>query len=138
MAELKAVKRKVAAKSTNGHKQAPQKLKLLVTVVPRAKTEFFMDLIQSFEANMQFAAAARGTANSEIMHMMGLEDGEKRVIFSIVREDQAPLALAALQEKFTTIKNGKGIAMTVPLSSVIGASIYQFLADTRRTVKEER
>ena len=138
MTEQKAVRRKSAAKAPSGHKQAPQKLKLLITVVPRAKTEFFMDLIQSFEANMQFSAAARGTANSEIMHMMGLEDSEKRVIFSIVREDQAPLVLAALQEKFKTIKNAKGIAMTVPLSSVIGASIYQFLADNRRTVKEER
>lgn len=136
--EQKTVKRRSVTKAPEGHKQAPQKLKLLVTVVPRAKTEFFMDLIQSFEANMQFSAAARGTATSEIMHMMGLEDSEKRVIFSIVREDQAPLVLAALQEKFNTIKNAKGIAMTVPLSSVIGASIYQFLADNRRAVKEEK
>ena len=132
MAELKAVKRKVAARSENGHKQAPQRLKLLVTVVPRAKTEYFMDLIQSFGANMQFIAAANGTATSEIMHMMGLEEREKRVIFSVIREDMARGVLSTLQEKFTTIKNGKGIAMTVPMTSVIGASIYQFLADNRR------
>ncbi len=132
MTEQKAVKRKGAAKPTNGHKQAPQKLKLLVTVVPRGKTEYFMDLIQSFGANMQFTAAARGTATSDIMHMMGLEDSEKRVIFSVIREEMAARALATLQEKFTTIKNGKGIAMTVPMTSVIGASIYQFLADNRR------
>ena len=132
MTEQKQTKRKSAVKTPDGHKRAPQGLKLLVTVVPREKTEYFMDLIQSFGANMQFAAAANGTASSDIMHLMGLEDSEKRVIFSVVREDMAPKALAALQEKFTTIKNGKGIAMTVPMTSVIGASIYRFLADNRR------
>lgn len=138
MTEQKQIKRKSVAKSPAGHKQAPQKLKLLITVVNRTKTEFFTDLIQSFHANIQFATAARGTATSDILHMMGLEDSEKRVIFSIIREDMAPKVLAVLQEKFATIKNGKGIAMTVPLTSVIGASLYQFLADNRRAVKEEK
>ena len=138
MTEQKQTKRRSAAKAPQGHKQAPQKVKMLVTVVPRGKAEFYMDLIQSFGVNMQFLASARGTASSDIMHMMGLEDSEKRVIFSVVREDMANKALAALQEKFATIKNGKGIAMTVPLTSVIGASIYQFLADNRRAVKEEK
>ena len=35
------------ARAQAGHKAAPQKLKLLITVVPRRKTEYFMDLIQS-------------------------------------------------------------------------------------------
>ena len=115
-----------------GHKRAPQKLKLLITVVPRRKTEYFMDFIQSFDVNMQFCSAARGTANSDILAMMGLEDSEKRVIFSVICEDRAPQALAALGEKFKTIKNAKGIAMTVPLTGVIGVSIYQFLANHQK------
>ena len=90
---------------------------------------YFMDFIQSFDVNMQFCSAARGTANSDILAMMGLEDSEKRVIFSIISEERAPQALAALGEKFRTSKNAKGIAMTVPLTGVIGVSIYQFLAN---------
>ncbi len=114
------------------HKTAPQKLKLLITVVPRRKTEYFMDLIQSFDVNMQFCSTARGTASSDILSLMGLEENDKRVIFSIIREDMAPKALAVLEEKFATIKNAKGIAMTVPLTGMIGVAIYQFLADNRK------
>lgn len=122
--------------AAEGHKKAPQKLKMLITVVPRRKTEYFMDLLQSFEVNMQFCSAAVGTANSDILAMMGLEDSEKRVIFSLIREDMAPLALATLEEKFRTIKDAKGIAMTVPLTGVIGVSIYQFLANHRKGGKQ--
>ena len=37
-----------------------------------------------------------------------------------------------LEEKFATIKNGKGIAFAVPLSSVIGVNNYRFLSNYRQ------
>ncbi len=43
-----------------------------------------------------------------------------------------------LSEKFENIKNGKGIAFTVPVSSIIGVAIYGFLSNNRSTVKEEQ
>ena len=108
---------------------APQKLKLLVTVVNRAKGEFYLDLLQSFDVNMQLSLAASGTANTEMLNMLGLSNSEKTVIFSVIREEMIKPALAMLEDKFRTIKNGKGIAYTVPMSSVIGVAIYQFLCN---------
>ena len=131
--EKQPIKRAPAtAKLPEGHKKGPQKLKMLITVVPRRKTEYYMDFIQSFDVNMQFCSAANGTANSDVLALIGLEDSEKRVIFSIIRAERAAEALAALGEKFRTIKNGKGIAMTVPIDSLVGVSIYQFLANNRK------
>ena len=49
-----------------------------------------------------------------------------------------PDAVAALDEKFKTIKGGKGVAFTIPLSSVIGTLIYRFLSNNRTPVKEEK
>ena len=37
-----------------------------------------------------------------------------------------------LEEKFATIKNGKGISFAVPLSSVIGVNLFQFLSNNRQ------
>ena len=106
------------------------RLSLLFTVVNRKKTEFYTDYIQTnFEVNMQLTLAASGTASTEIRSMLGLTDSEKSVIISVIRDDKAPLALRGLEEKFNTIKNGKGIAYTVPVSSTIGVAIYQFLAN---------
>ena len=110
---------------------APQKLKLLITVVNRSKAEFYMDLLKSFEVNMQRAMAAQGTAKTEMLNMLGLVDNEKAVILSAIRADKATEALNALEEKFKTIKNGKGIAYTIPMTSTIGVAIYQFLCNNR-------
>ena len=110
---------------------APQKLKLLFTVVNRQKAEFYMDLLQSFEVNMQLAMTAHGTANTEMRDYLGLVDSEKVVIISAIREDMVNEAMKMLEEKFATIKNGKGIAYTVPMTSTIGVAIYQFLCNNR-------
>lgn len=108
-----------------------KKLKLLVTVVNRNKTEFFMDFLTAYEVNFQTSVLAQGTAKSETLYMLGLEDSDKSVIFSVIREDKATEALHGLEDKFKTIKNGKGIAFTIPMSSVIGVAIYRFLSNAR-------
>ena len=109
---------------------APRKLKLLVTVVNRPKAEFYMDFIQSFEVNFQTAMAAHGTASQETLRLLGLGESDKTVIFSVIREDMCERALSALEQKFKTIKNGKGIAYTVPMTGTIGVAIYRFLSNT--------
>ena len=78
---------------------------------------------------MQMVLAASGTASTETLRYLGLSESEKSVILSVIREDMAPQALSALEEKFQTIKNGKGIAYTVPMTGTIGVAIYQFLAN---------
>lgn len=131
-------KRQARSRKTAGKKEiAPQKLKLLITIVPRSKGEFYTDLLQSFEVNMQYSAVGGGTAGSDLLHLTGMENNEKRVIFSLVRDDLAEAALAALNEKFNTIRNGKGIAVTLPLTGVIGVSVYRFLCNHRRMIREE-
>ena len=121
--------RRVSARPVEEKPIAPQKLQLLFTVVDRKKAEFYADFLQSFEVNMQLTLAARGTASSETLSMLGLTDSEKSVIISVIKEEKAPAALRALADKFRTIKNGKGIAYTVPMSGTIGVAIYQFLAN---------
>lgn len=108
-----------------------KKLKLLVTVVNRSKAEFYMDFLTAYEVNFQTSVLGQGTAHSDMLYLLGLEDSDKSVIFSILREDKAQEAMHALEDKFHTLKNGKGIAFTIPLSSVIGVAIYRFLSNHR-------
>ena len=110
---------------------AIQKLKLLVTVVERAKGEFYLDVISQFEVNCQMAMNGLGTANSELIDVLGL-NLHKAVILSVVREDKIEPIMHCLEDKFSTIKNGKGVAFAVPLSSVIGVNLYQFLSNNRQ------
>ena len=107
------------------------KLKLLVTVVDRPKGEFYLDVISQFQVNCQLAVAGIGTAASDLLERLGLES-HKAVILSVVREDNVEAIMKCLENKFDTIKNGKGIAFAVPLSSVIGVNLYQFLSNNKQ------
>lgn len=124
----KKVTKKTAA-APRQKKLLPPKLKLLVTIVNRNKTELYLDFLSSFDINMQLSTAASGTASTDMLRYLGLNDSEKSVIFSVIREDNEDKALKFLEEKFKTVKNGKGIAYTVPMTGVIGVAIYQFLSN---------
>ena len=109
---------------------AIKKLKLLFTVVDRQKGEFYLDVISQFDVNCQLAMPGLGTATSELVELLGLEP-HKAVILSVVREDLVDSVMNTLEEKFATIRNGKGVSFAVPLSSVIGVNLYRFLSDRR-------
>ena len=46
---------------------------------------------------------------------------------AILSEDKIKEILIAYEDKYFKTKHGQGIAFTVPISSVIGKSIYEFL-----------
>ena len=109
--------------------KAPDKMQLLFTVVNRRKTDFYADLLQNFEVNFQTILLAQGTAGTEALKMLGLDDSERSVIISVIRRDRAKAAMDMLADKFKSVKNGGGIAYTVPMTSTIGVAIYQFLSN---------
>ena len=112
------------------NESAIKKLKLLFTVVDRAKGEFYLDVISQFDVNCQLVLPGMGTATSELLELLGLEP-HKAVILSVLREDMVDTAMNTLEDKFRMIRGGKGISFAVPLSSVIGVNLYQFLSDNR-------
>ena len=112
------------------NESAIKKLKLLFTVVDRNKGEFFLDVLSQFPVNCQMVMPGMGTATSDIIELLGL-NRQKAVLVSVVREDLMDTVMNTLEEKFTTVRNGRGIAFAVPLSSVIGVNMYQFLSDNR-------
>lgn len=110
--------------------EAIQKLKVLFTIVDRQKTEFYLDVLSQFEVNFQMVTQGEGTATSELMSLLGL-NRQKSVILSVIRQDITDRIMNCLEDKFATIRGGRGIAFAVPLSSVIGVLSYQFLSNNR-------
>ena len=111
------------------NESAIKKLKLLFTVVDRPKGEFYLDVISQFDVNCQLVMGGLGTATSEVVELLGLEP-HKAVILSVVREDLMDTIMETLEDKFRTIRNGKGIAYTIPMTGTIGVAIYRFLSNT--------
>ena len=122
-------------KTTKKQVSSVRKLKILITIVDRSKTLFYLDLLEQFEVNVQMVLYGRGTANSQMLDILGLVESDKSAIISFIREDMVAEALETLNEKFIKVKNGKGVAYTIPLDSIIGVSNYQLLSNDK-TVKD--
>ena len=108
-----------------------KKLKILVTIVDRNKALFYVDFLEQYQINMQMVCYGHGTADSEMLHMLGLANNEKAVILSAVKEEVLEELLPTLNDKFEKVKNGKGIAFVVPFKSVVGVAAYQFLVNEK-------
>lgn len=115
----------------NKNNNSIKKAKLIITIVDRNKIEFYTDVLSEFECNMQMVLYGNGTADNKTLKTLGLNN-EKGIILSVIRTDKIKSALNTLDEKFKTIKNGKGIAVVVPISSVMGVSLYQFMINNRQ------
>lgn len=115
---------------------APMKLELLMAIVHNNKAAYYSSLIQSHKANLQLTMPAKGTTHL-ILDYLGLTERPKSLIMSVVRADQAGNLISLLDETFQKGNDYKGIAYTIPLTSVIGTLVYGFLSNDKRTVKEE-
>ena len=115
----------------NKRNSSIKKAKLIITIVDRNKTEFYADVISGFESNLQMVMYGNGTAPNGVLESLGLNN-EKGIIFSVVRNDLIKKVLNTLDDKFKSIRNGKGVAVVVPISSVMGLSIYQFMINNKQ------
>ena len=115
---------------------APVKLEMLMAIVHNDKAAYFQSIIQSHQANLQLTMPAKGTTHL-ILDYLGLTERPKTLIVSLVRADEADDLFAVLQEQYLKGKHYKGIAFTIPLTSVIGTLVYGFLSNDKRTVKTE-
>jgi hypothetical protein len=120
----------------NTRNTAPMKLELLLAVVHNDKVSYYSSLIQSHQANLRLTVPAQGTTHM-LLNYLGLTERPKTLILSVVRSDQAGRLISLLEETFQKGKDYKGIAFTVPMSSIIGTLAYGFLSNDKRTVKEE-
>lgn len=105
-------------------------LSILITIVKIAKADYYLDLIQNYDVNMQITIIGNGTTSSTVFKE---KTGNKAIIFSFILDENIPTIMNVLKEKFKTIKNGKGVAYSIPLTSVMGVSIYNFLSNNQST-----
>ncbi|MCR4728478.1 MAG: hypothetical protein K5796_07515 [Lachnospiraceae bacterium] len=123
----------MAQTKSKKEKLSVNRLMILVVVVNRKKAEYYADLIQSFDANLQFVGFGEGTVKPGMLGYTGLAENDKAIIISVIRADREKEALRTIGDKFKSVKDGKGIAYTVSMTSVIGSSIFSFLSNQRNT-----
>lgn len=113
------------------------KLYLMTTIVDRKMAKKYSELYWDSGQHVTFVALGSGTAASDILNYLGLENTEKAVIFSVLEEDSWMEVKKQLQKKLKIDAPGGGIAFIVPLSSIGGKKPLRFLLEKEDYQKEE-
>ncbi len=108
--------------------EAPEKLKVMITIVNRKKVDLYTSILESFDVVSSDVIYAKGLASQEILAYLGLSRMEKVVIVSVVKESSIKDIMAAYEDKFFKQKESGGIAFTIPLSKMVGIKAYKFLS----------
>ena len=93
-------------------------IKLLLTITERNKGDATGRVLNDCNIAVQHQLRGHGTANSEIMNYLGLDEPEKDVLLSIVPQPLCNKIFTELENKMHFSQPGHGIAFTIPLSGI--------------------
>lgn len=109
----------------------------MTTIVDRKIVNRYLELYRENDLNVMYLTLGTGTAANEIMDYLGLESREKAVSFSVLEEASWVSVKSQLEKKLKIDAPGGGIAFTIPLSSIGGKKVLQFLLERQEYKKEE-
>ncbi len=110
-------------------KQGPAvHLKLLAAIVDRGKGQSVADLLIKEGVLFHTILLGRGTARKALLNYLGLGETEKDVVISTIQAESGLHVLRKLLKAMRLDAPGRGIAFTVPLSSVGGIKTLSYLS----------
>ena len=112
-------------------------LYLMFTIVDRNKTKRFLSLYESCGVNVIFAMLGEGTASSQLLDSFGLERTEKAVLTAAVTDVTWKEIKRGLERRLQIDVPGTGIAFIVPMSSIGGKKVLQYLTESQNYEKGE-
>lgn len=107
-----------------------KQVELIAVITDRNKADKIREVYKKEDINFNILFFGKGTASTEMLEFLGLDNIEKAIIISVATHEKAKYMLDKLNEKMYFKDKGSGIAFTVPISAVGGISTIQILTKT--------
>lgn len=104
------------------HNRIHAPVQWVIVIVDRGRAERISRIFQALPIAAHLVALGRGTASSEMMDCLGLDEPEKEILLCLMPTQWIPRAMEQLREQMELPKLGKGIAFTLPLSGISAAA----------------
>ena len=132
----------MAKKTTTPDKRA----KLLVCILGKQDELRLTEICNECCVGLHFSSLAFGTARSNYISYLGLDEIEKKITYSLIPNYCEQRVLRAINKKLKLYLMGKGIAFTVPLSgissilsnAILSTPYREDLADESNQKKEKK
>lgn len=112
-------------------------LNMMVTITNRSQVTRFLSFYNENQVDLMLVTLGRGTANSDVLDYLGLEQAAKAVLVGVVTDEVWGRLKKGLEKNLRIDVPGTGIAFTVPLSSVGGRRELLFLTEGQNFEKKE-
>ena len=99
-------------------KKQSKRAKLLIGIVNKEDEFAFTTAVNKCCTALHFSGVGHGTARTNYMSYFGINDIEKRVVFSIIPEPAESTVLRTIGQDLRLYLLGRGIAFTSPLSAL--------------------
>lgn len=101
-------------------RKAPQnkRVKLLVCIIKKGNEQALAEACCDCCPTLNFTGIGYGTAKSHYMSYLGLDEVEKRVVYSLIPDACEGQILQAVNKRLKLYLMGNGIAFTIPLSGI--------------------
>ena len=112
-------------------------LKYMITITKREYEEDYLDFFHRHGVDNVLSQLCNGTATQSTLSLMGLEQTEKVMLSSMIREENLGEIIKGLLVKMDISSAGNGISITVPVNSIGGTSSLKYLAGEQPLQKKE-
>ena len=93
-------------------------LKLVFFIVDWHNAEEITKVLDKEKVRLHFIIKGRGTSNSDILDILGMESGDKAIAVCLEQEVLIPVLMKEAQKRFGFHNPGAGIVFTIPLSAI--------------------
>ncbi len=111
-----------------------QDLRLLIVIIQRESDEIFTSFFREHGVVSLFGALCRGTAGRKLLSLLGLEEAEKALLFTMLQRKKAMRLMAQMVSELGLDMPGQGIALTLPVASIGGASSLKYLTENQNII----
>ncbi len=112
-------------------------LKYMITITKREYEEDYLDFFHRHGVDNVLSQLCNGTATQSTLSLMGLEQTEKVMLSSMIREESLGEIIKGLLVEMDISSAGNGISITVPVNSIGGTSSLKYLAGEQPLQKKE-
>ena len=104
-------------------------IRLLMIITPRELESAYEDFLKADGIAAIFSTPCQGTAGKSILDLLGLAQSEKVLIAAMMTKPHADKLMRGMIYKL-----GNGIALTLPISSIGGASCMKYLMENQNII----
>ena len=93
-------------------------LKYVFFIVDWKQAQLVSDVMEEEKVRFHFVSKGKGTANSEILDLLGIGAEDKAVVCCLEQAVMVPVLVKEVRKKLNQTSPGAGIAFSIPLSAI--------------------